>query len=86
MGHFCGAPCILCKIEISKDYNFTIYYIDLERILQLGTLGSETMKNWGHIVSCGHYSELWGIMKYLMGSQLGPFIKAKSHKPKVTNC
>ena len=31
--HFCGAPSLLCKIEKSKDYNFTVYYIDLERIL-----------------------------------------------------
>ena len=41
-----------------------------------------------HIVSCGHYSKLLGIMKSPMwreGAQLGLFIKAKSHKPKVTN-
>ena len=31
--HFCGVPHLLCKIRKSKDYNFTIYYIDLEKIL-----------------------------------------------------
>ena len=30
---FPGVPHLLCKIRKSKDYNFTIYYIDLERIL-----------------------------------------------------
>ena len=30
--HFCGVPRVLCKIEKSEDYNFTINSIDLERI------------------------------------------------------
>ena len=41
-----------------------------------------------HIVSCGCYDKLVGIMKCPIGregAQLGHFIKTKSHKPKVTN-
>ena len=46
------------------------------------------MKTRNHIVSSGHYSKLLGIMKYPMGAMARNwdfFIKAKSHKPEVTN-
>ena len=46
------------------------------------------MKKRNHIVSSGHYSKLLGIMKYQMGTRARNwdfFIKAKSHKPEVTN-
>ena len=42
----------------SKDYDFTIDYMELGRTLLLGTLGQETIKTRNHIVNCGYYNKL----------------------------
>ena len=62
--HFCCAPRLLCKIEKSKDYDFTIYSINLEMILLLGEDLITMMRDHeklGHIVNCGHYNKLWRL-------------------------
>ena len=41
------------------------------------------MKNWGHIVNCGHYNKLWDYEisnGALGGRKWGLLIKAKSYK------
>ena len=67
----------------SKDYNFTIYSINLERRITRN-LRIIDHKNWNDIANCGYYNKFWGLrnVQWALGLlQLGPLIKTKIYKP-----
>ena len=55
---FVVRPTFLCTIESLKITISRLFYKPREDLI---TRMRETMKNWEHIVNCGHYNKLWGL-------------------------